>query len=72
MFSPTASRSSSRSTSGMNRVRVSSTASLKSHSSDFRDGGDQDTNECERTGTPFLLDSHSFVSWSPPSLKSLE
>ena len=57
MRSPTASRSSSRSTSGLNHVRVSSAASLKSHSSDFRDGGDQESHENERTGTPFLLDS---------------
>ena len=66
IFSPSPSHSSSRSASGLNRARVSSNTSLKSHSSDMREGTEQDNNGREgaeqdnngRDGamSPFLLD----------------
>lgn len=56
IFSPSPSHSSSRSASGLNRARVSSNTSLKSHSSDMKEGAEQDNNGRDGAMSPFLLD----------------
>ena len=56
IFNPSPSHSSSRSASGLDRARVSSNTSLKSHSSDMKDGVEQDSSGRDETVSPFLLD----------------